>query len=223
MQEVVVVAVLRGRPGAPRVVRQRFRDLVRSGVSPQEAAAVIGMPRVRDRWLAAAGGVKGNGPGPVGGRYLSLADREEIAVGLARGESCRQVGGRIGRPASTVSREVERNGPRERYRAVRAQALAEQRARRPKEAKLAVSSELREWVRQHLEMKWSPEQISARLAAEFPDRPEMRVSHETICQSIYVQGRGRCAGSWRCACGPGGRCASPAGRAGSGAGRSRAW
>jgi transposase len=184
--------VLKGRPGAPRVVRQWFWDLVRSGVSPQEAAAGIGMPQVWERWLAAAGGVKGNGPGPVGGRYLSLADREEIALGLARGESCRQIGARLSppRPASTISREVARNGPRERYRAVRAQALAEQRARRPRQAKLAVSGELRDWVRQHLQMKWSPEQISARLAAEFGDRPEMRVSHETIYQSIYVQGRG---------------------------------
>ena len=66
------------------------------------------------RWFREAGGVKGNGPGPVSGRYLSLADREEIAVGLARGESYRRIGARLDppRPASTVSREVARNGPR---------------------------------------------------------------------------------------------------------------
>src|SRR6185369_11958559 len=73
---------------------------------------------------------------------------------------------------------------------VRAQALAELRGRRPKAAKLAGSAELRGWVQAKLEMKWSPEEISARLAAEFPGRAEMRVSHETIYQSIYVQGRG---------------------------------
>jgi IS30 family transposase len=128
----------------------------------------------------------------VSGRYLSLAEREEIAVGLARGESYRQIGARLSppRPASTVSREVARNGPRGRYRAVRAQALAELRARRPKEAKLAGNAELRGWVQEHLEMKWSPEEISARLVLEFPGRAEMRVSHETIYQSLYVQGRG---------------------------------
>jgi IS30 family transposase len=122
-----------------------------------------------------------------------------------------------------ISREVRRNGPAKRYRALRAQALAEERARRPKVAKLAGNAELRGWVQQHLEMKWSPEQISARLKAEFPGRRKMRVSHETTCQSIYVQGRGRCGGSWRRACGPGGRCAGRGARMMNGAGRSRAW
>jgi transposase, IS30 family len=178
------------------VVRERFWDLVRSGVAPQRAGVVVGRPRAWERWVAAAGGVKANGPGPVSGRYLSLAEREEIALGLARDESYRVIGARIGRPASTVSREVARNGPggwpggpRE-YRAVLAQARAERRARRPKTAKLAGNGELRGWVQEHLEMKWSPEQISARLVTEFPGRPEMRVSHETIYQSLYVQGRG---------------------------------
>ena len=132
----------------------------------------------------------GNGPGPVSGRYLSLAEREEIAVGLAREESYRVIGARIGRPASTISREVARNGPAGRYRAVRAQGLAELRARRPKAAKLAGDGELREYVQGRLRRRWSPEEISARLELEFPDRPEMRVSHETIYQSLYVQGRG---------------------------------
>jgi IS30 family transposase len=121
---------------------------------------------------------------------LSLADREEIALGLARQESYREIGARIGRPASTVSREVARNGPRGRYRALRAQALAEQRARRPKVAKLAANVELRQQVQAGLERRWSPEQVSAWLKAEFAGDPEMRVSHETIYQSLYVQGRG---------------------------------
>ena len=153
---------------------------------------VVGSADGARRWFREAGGVKGNGPGPVSGRYLSLADREEIAVGLARGESYRRIGARLDppRPASTISREVARNGPRGRYRAVRAQALAEVRARRPKTAKLAGNAELRGWVQGKLERRWSPEQISARLAAEFAGRPEMRVSHETIYQSLYVQGRG---------------------------------
>ena len=184
--------VLKGRPEMPRVVRERFWDLVRSGLAPGDAGVAAGSADGARRWFRVAGGVKGNGPGAVSGRYLSLAEREEIALGLARGESYRVIGARLSppRPASTVSREVARNGPAGRYRAVRAQALAELRARRPKEAKLAGSDELRGWVQGKLEMKWSPEEISARLRLEFPGRAEMRVSHETIYQSLYVQGRG---------------------------------
>ncbi|MGH3124738.1 MAG: IS30 family transposase, partial [Streptosporangiaceae bacterium] len=97
----------------------------------------------------------------------------------------------LGRPASTVSREVRRDcSGGGAYRALAAQARAEVRARRPKTAKLAADVELHGWVQARLEQRWSPEQISARLAAEFPDRAEMRVSHETIYQSLYVQGRG---------------------------------
>jgi IS30 family transposase len=190
--EVVVGVVLKGRPETPRVVRERFWDLVRSGVAAGDAGVAAGSADGARRWFREAGGVKGNGPGAVSGRYLSLAEREEIAIGLARGESYRQIGARLSppRPASTVSREVARNGPAGRYRAVRAQALAELRARRPKTAKLAGSDELRGWVQGKLERKWSPEEISARLRLEFPGRAEMRVSHETIYQSIYVQGRG---------------------------------
>jgi transposase, IS30 family len=179
-----------GRKQAPRPVRAEFWERVRSGLSPRDAGVAMGMRKGAERWFRLAGGVKSNGPGPVSGRYLSLADREEIMVGLARDESYRLIGARIGRPASTISREVERNGPRKRYRALRAQALAEERAQRPKTAKLAGNEELRDWVQRHLEMKWSPEQISALLKLEFPDRPEMRVSPETIYQSLYVQGRG---------------------------------
>jgi IS30 family transposase len=76
------------------------------------------------------------------------------------------------------------------YRALAAQAQADARAARPKTARLAGNAELREWVQGKLEENWSPEQVSAALAARFPDRPEMRVSHEAICQAIYVQGRG---------------------------------
>jgi IS30 family transposase len=172
------------------VVRERFWELVRSGLSPREAGLALGARRGGERWFAAAGGVKANGPGPVSGRYLSLAEREEIAVGLARGESYREIGARIGRAASTVSREVARNGPRERYRGLRAQALAERRARRPKAAKLAGNEVLRARVQAKLARRWSPEQVSAWLKAEFAGDPEMQVSHETIYQAIYVQGRG---------------------------------
>jgi transposase, IS30 family len=183
-----------GRPPVPRVVRAGFWDGIRSGLGLREAAAAAGVHRHQaEAWFREAGGVKGNGPaGGKKGRYLSLAEREEIAVGLAAELSYQEIGRRLGRPASTVSREVGRNSTRGRYRyrAVAAQVRAEERARRPKPAKLAVNGELRQWVQRKLKKNWSPEQISARLAVEFPDRAEMRVSHETIYQALYVQGRG---------------------------------
>ncbi len=80
-----MVVVVSGRRGLPRVVRERFWELVRSGVPPRDAGVAAGSREAARRWFRAAGGVKGNGPGPVSGRYLSLAEREEIAVGLGAG------------------------------------------------------------------------------------------------------------------------------------------
>ncbi len=186
-----MVVVVRGRPPTPRAERVRFWEGIRAGLLPGEAIEAAGVSKRARDWFAAAGGVKANGPGPVSGRYLSLAERETIALGLAARKGVREIARELGRPASTVSREIGRNSSGAgSYRAVAAQSRAEQRGRRPKEAKLAGSQELRGWVAGKLEKKWSPEQISRRLAAEFPDRPEMRVSHETIYQSLFVQGRG---------------------------------
>jgi transposase, IS30 family len=185
---------LRGRPPVPRVVRARFWEGVRSGLSLRAAAEAAGVHRHQaEGWFREAGGVAGNGPRAGGGRYLSLAEREEIAVGLAQQLPYREIARRLGRPASTVSREIARNSPAQgarRYRAVAAQVRAEQRARRPKPAKLAQNAGLQAWVQGKLERKWSPEQISRRLPVEFAGCPEMRVSHETIYQALYVQGRG---------------------------------
>jgi IS30 family transposase len=183
--------VYRGRIKAPREVRLAFWEGVRAGLGWQDAAVAAGFPRGGELWFRAAGGVKGNGPGPVSGRFLSLAEREEIAVGLAAGDGVRVIAARLGRAPSTVSREVRRNCLyRGGYRATSAQRRAEDRAARPKQARLARSAGLREWVQARLDERWSPEQISAMLVREFPEDPEMRVSHETIYQSIYVQGRG---------------------------------
>jgi IS30 family transposase len=187
----VVVDERGGRPPASRDVRVRFWEAVRGGLGPSEAVAAAGLNWRAQRWFAEAGGVKANGPGPVSGRYLSLAEREEIALGLAARKSLPQIARELGRAVSTVSREVGRNSSAGgSYRATAAQYRAEVRARRPKTAKLAGNEELRGWVQAKLELRWSPEQVSRRLAAEFADRPEMRVSHETIYQSLYVQGRG---------------------------------
>ena len=182
-----------GRPGLPRDARVRFWDGIRAGLNAEQAAAGAGIARaVASRWVREAGGVKGNGAAAVSGRFLQGWEREEIAVGLALKLGYRQIAARLapGRSASTVSREVRRNSVRGRYRGHLAQRLAEERSRRPKPAKLAANEELRQWVGGKREKYWSPEQVSAMLAAQFPGRAEMRVSHETIYQSIYVQGRG---------------------------------
>ena len=180
-----------GRPSFPREARVRFWDGIRAGLGVEAAAAAAGVSRGGAwKWVRQAGGVKGNGPAAVSGRYLSAAEREEIAVGLAAGLSLREIARRLRRSASTVSREVARNSVRGVYRAHLAQREARERARRPKQARLAVNGELREWVQAKLEKNWSPEEISARLKREFADRAEMRVSAETIYQSLYVQGRG---------------------------------
>ena len=125
-------------------------------------------------------------PGP--GR-LTLAEREEISLGVHRGDTFSGIARRLGRAVSTVAREVAANGGRDGYRGWRAHRRARDRARRPKPAKLAdrrlavqVEAWLAEW--------WSPAEIARRLRLEFPDDPMMWVSHETIYQSLFVQGRG---------------------------------
>ena len=128
-------------------------------------------------------------------RYLTHAEREDIAVWHGQQVSVREIGRRLGRPASTIGRELTRNtsrGPGRPYRAHLAQAKAEARARRPKPAKLARCPRLRAYVEDKLtcDQRWSPEQIAHRIRADFPDDEQMRISHEAIYQSLYVQGRG---------------------------------
>ncbi len=120
---------------------------------------------------------------------LSLAEREEIRVGLERGDTFTAIAVVIGRAVSTVSREVAASGGRGGYQGWRAHEQAGCRARRPKTPKLAhtpLAGQVAAW----LEEWWSPEEISRRLREDFPDDPMMWVSHETIYQSLFVQGRG---------------------------------
>jgi IS30 family transposase len=121
---------------------------------------------------------------------LSLTEREEISRGLAGGESLRSIARRLTRSPSTISREVAANGGRGRYRACRADKAAVRRMRRPKPSKLAVCPRLRAAVEAKLALRWSPQQISGWLIGEFSDDAEMRVSHETIYLSLFVQSRG---------------------------------
>jgi IS30 family transposase len=121
---------------------------------------------------------------------LSLVEREEISRGLAGGESLRSIARRLGRSPSTISREVAANGGRRRYRACRADRVAVRRMRRPKASKLVACPRLRAVVEAKLLESWSPQQISGWLGETFPADPEMRVSHETIYLSLFVQSRG---------------------------------
>jgi len=141
------------------------------------------------RLLARTGGIKSRAK-PRSPLRLSLAEREEISRGLLAGESRRVIAARLGRAPSTVAREVTTAGGEKAYRAWRADERARRRARRPKRAKLVASPRLRREVQRLLEQRWSPQQIAARLVIDYPDDPEMRVSHETIYQSLFVQSRG---------------------------------
>jgi transposase, IS30 family len=215
-------------PAGRREHRVRFWEAIARGVSSVEAAAEAGVSAVVGvRWFREAGGMPPSAiRAPLSGRYLSFAEREEIALLRAQRCGVREIARRLRRSPSTISRELRRNAAtrsgRLEYRASTAQWHADQRARRPKSAKLAVNAELRRYVRDRLSgaverpdggavdgpevawigrrhgrrkdrrwaKSWSPEQISSWLRLEFPDDESMRVSHEAIYQSLYVQGRG---------------------------------
>lgn len=121
---------------------------------------------------------------------LTLAEREDISRGVASGASLRSIAERLGRAPSTVSREVARHGGRDRYRATRADDRAWRAALRPKECLLARNRKLCHIVASKLELDWSPEQIAGWLKVQFPRDESLRVSHETIYRSLFIQARG---------------------------------
>ena len=121
---------------------------------------------------------------------LRLSEREEISRGVVVGCSIRSMAGRLGRAPSTVSRELRRNGGRERYRANRADQAAWERARRPKICKLVQNRELAHSVALNLKKLWSPEQIAGWLKRTYPDHKDFQVSDETIYKSLFIQARG---------------------------------
>jgi IS30 family transposase len=218
-------------PGRPpvgrREERQRFWRAVAAGRSSEEAASAAGVSAaVGSRWFREGGGMRSVSMQPTSGRYLSFAEREEVALLRVGGVGVRETARRLGRSPSTISRELRRNAATRSgsvdYRATTAQWHADRRARRPKPAKLATNEALRRYVQERLAgtvttpegagvagpevgwigrrhgprkdrrwaRSWSPEQIARRLPLEFPDDPSMRISHEAIYQSLYVQGRG---------------------------------
>ncbi len=214
-------------PGWRREHRQRFWAAIARGATSEAAGLVAGVsPAVGVRWFREGGGMPSVTRAPLSGRYLSFAEREEIALLRARGCGVREVARQLGRSSSTISRELRRNAATRsgglEYRASTAQWHADRRARRPKPARLGVNAVLRRYVQDRLSgaverpdggvldgpevtwigrrhgrrkdrrwaKSWSPEQISNRLRLDFPDDESMRISHEAIYQSLYVQGRG---------------------------------
>jgi IS30 family transposase len=162
-----------------------------AGVAVMRAALAAGVSEAAAwRWIQERGGVRPRRPVPPSGRFLSLAEREEIAAGAAGGLGVRQIARQLGRAPSAVSRELARNRVSVGYRAWAADRMAQLRRARPRPAKLVACPVLRDQVAAWLGENWSPQQICASLKAQFPGQPEMRVPHETICQALYVQGRG---------------------------------
>lgn len=219
-----------GRPEPSRAVERAFWRLIAEGVTTEAAAVEVGVSApVGSRWFRHAGGMSPITLCEPTGRYLSFAEREEIAILRAQDHGVREIARRLGRDPSTISRELRRNAAtragQRGYRASVAQWKAQQAAKRPKPAKLATNTRLRQYVQAKLSgavtdaqgrpiagpnvpwagrrrgrrqdrrwgSAWSPEQISGRLKIDFPDDESMRVSHETIYQSLYVQGRGALA------------------------------
>ncbi len=123
-------------------------------------------------------------------RVLSVKEREEISRGVVGGESLRSIAERLGRAPSSISREIHRHGGALTYRAAAADSEAWDLARRPKKCRLAIHPDLRSLVTQKLRSDWSPEQISKWLVKTYPDDSNLRISHETIYRTLYIQARG---------------------------------
>ena len=160
------------------------------GFTLEEIGKALGKP-ASSIYMAAAscGGIapraKRRAAGAVG-----LAEREEISRGIAAGLSMREMARNLGRSASTVSREIGRNGGLQKYRAQAADAATWARASRPKVCKLGALPKLRLEVARKLRQRWAPQQICRWLKKEHPDDPRMNVSHETIYKTLFVQARG---------------------------------
>jgi IS30 family transposase len=209
-------------------VQREFWRLIAGGMTTAGAAESVGVSwPVGARWFRHAGGMPPLSLAEPAGRYLSFAEREEIALLRAQDAGVREIARRIGRDPGTISRELRRNAAtrsgKQVYRALVAQWKAQQAAKRPKTAKLAGNDRLRQNVQERLSgsvrrlagtivagpetsawkglnkphrqdrrwaAAWSPEQIAHRLKVDFPDDESMRISHEALYQSLFIEGRG---------------------------------
>ena len=171
-------------------VKDAIWKLRGEGGSEAEIGRRLGLlKRTVSKYLERVGGIRPRASGRPE-RCLTLAEREEISRGIARGDSARAIGRTLGRSHTTVSREINRCGGRRRYRANAAERGAWGRARRPRPTKLEVCPELRELVIERLGQDHSPQQISGWLRLSYPDNEQMQISHETIYRALYVQARG---------------------------------
>lgn len=177
-----------------RISRETRREILRlaaQGMTQRQIARQLGLwENSVAYWLRPLGGVIRKEMWDQGSRRLSLQERIDIRLGLEQRQSLRCIGRNLERHPSTISREVAANGGRCGYQPLAAHRRAELNARRPKPTKLGSHPQLRARVIADLEKLWSPQQISTRLGVEFGDDGTMRVSHETIYKSLYVQGRG---------------------------------
>lgn len=160
-----------------------------AGAGLSEVMAEFGLPKTT-AWRIGSEAVLARRRVAHSPHRLSFEERERILVGVCRGESDSEIARALGRHRCTVGREIARCGRRRCYRALTAERRAQQAARRPKLGKLASHPRLLAEVERRLCERCSPEQIAERLKLEFPDDPHMRISHETIYQSLYVQARG---------------------------------
>lgn len=161
----------------------------KAGESLREIGAAIGRDSGTVHWhIKQRGGIAPAVPSRSQ-RHLSLPEREEISRGLVAGLSLRSIALQLGRPVCTISREVQRNGGRQAYRAAAADQCAWVRAARPKPWLLAGNGALREAVSQKLQEHWAPQQIAGWLKREYENQPHMQVSHETIYRSLFVQAK----------------------------------
>ncbi len=179
-----------GRPGLSREKKAELWERWKRGQCASDIARVLERTKGAIHHVLAANG----GIAPVarrrGAMALVLDEREEISRGIAAGRSIRGIAAGLGRSPSTVSREVARHGGRSAYRAADADVRAWEWALRPKLCRLANHPELRWRVAEKLALDWSPEQISGWLKRAFPTDEGLRVSHETIYRSLFVQARG---------------------------------
>ena len=179
-----------GRPGLSREQKTELWERWKSGQCSSDIARALERTKgAIHRILSFNGGIV-----PVTRRRapvaLALNEREEISRGIAAGRSIRGIATRLGRSPSTVSREVARHEGRIAYRATPADEHAWEWALRHKPCRLASHPALRWRVAEKLALDWSPEQISGWLKREFPADESLRVSHETIYRSLFVQARG---------------------------------
>jgi len=171
-------------------VTDRIWELRSQGLSEAEVARRLGFPGVTvSRYVARFGGIRPR-PRRRAARCLNLQEREEISRAIARGQSVRAIARALGRSHTTIAREINRCGGRQRYRAHVAERECLRRSRRPRPTKLELCPQLRDLVAERLRKAHSPQQIAGWLRLAYPDNESMRLSHETIYRALYVQTRG---------------------------------